>query len=220
MAPLVSIIPQGSKGHERSMIPLSADFRATILDDVTKFTVTHTFYNDCGHSLPLAEFIFPLHPGFAILDFSCAFGGDTGENKILRATVIEKETARSKFAKAQAKGKTPALLEQNAGDVFRSAIGNVPTKARLRTETMFSGFLHRRIHTNRTIAITVTIPISISPRYGVPPPEWEQKGLPLPPQGLSANLVIITDDYPSATVSMVSKHKAQIDYHDARSWDS
>jgi hypothetical protein len=128
MAPLVSIIPQGSKAHERSLIPLSADFGATILDDVANFTVTHTFYNDCRHSLPLAEFIFPLQPGFAILDFSCAFGGDAGEDKIMRATVMEKVAARSNFAKAQAEGKTPALLEQNAKDMFRSAISNMPAK--------------------------------------------------------------------------------------------
>jgi hypothetical protein len=136
----------------------------------------------------------------------------------MRAIVMEKGAALSKFAKAQAKGKTPALFEQNAGDVFRSAVGNVPAKARLRTETVFSGFLNRRILSNGTIAITVTIPISISPRYGVPPPEWERKGLPLPPIGLSAKLVISTDDSPSATVRIVSGHKVHV--KSARSWDS
>jgi hypothetical protein len=179
---IVLITDSDSKGHERSLIPLSTDFRATILDDVAEFTVTHTFDNDCRRSLPLAEIIFPLQPGFAILDFSCGFGGGTDENTIVSATVMEKVAAQSKFAKAQAKGKTAALLEQNAGDVFRfrSAISNVPAKARPRTKIVFSGFLHRRIRRDRTIAITVTIPVSISPRYGDLPLHWEQKGLLLP----------------------------------------
>jgi hypothetical protein len=192
---------------QQHLNPLSVKLKATILDDIVKLTVTHLFYNDSKASLAAADFTFPFLPEYSILDFCCSFGGIPGNNRVLRATALEKQTARKRFCDGLKEGKKPGLLEQSSGDIFRSAVGNVPAEARIQTEIAFAGFLKRRVCSDGTVVTRVTIPISISPRYGCPPPEWEHTGLPLPPLGLSAELQIHTENSPSRSVKLVSDHQ-------------
>lgn len=195
-----------SSAHQH-LNPLSVKFKATILDDLIRFTVTHHFYNDSKATLAAANFTFPLLPEYSISDFCCSLAGIPGNNRVLRAIVLEKQTARNRFNDARKGGKRSGLLEQSSGDIFRSAVGNVPAEARIETVIEFAGFLKRRVRSDGTVVKTVTIPISISPRYGLTPPEWEHTGLPLPPFGLSAELQIHTENFPEMSVKLVSNHQ-------------
>ena len=99
----------------------------------------------------------------SVVEFFCQIGERT-----IYGLVKEKNEARKTYEEAKERGESAALLEQlpDAADVFTTAISNIPNGASVQVSVKYVQELK---HDAEVDGIRLTIPSSISPRYGYYP---------------------------------------------------
>lgn len=117
---------RSSISHESAQLHLvSTHLNCSIVDLTTINTLTQIFYNPLGSSdQNECVYTFPLYESSAITSFTARINTRT-------TTGIAQEKAQDKkiFEAAKAEGKSAALLEDNADDVWTTSVGNVPAGA-------------------------------------------------------------------------------------------
>lgn len=170
--------------------PLWVKIQARVIDDIANITATQIFLNHSKDNITQAAYTFPLPNGCSVTDFSCQFG-KRNSNKLLVAKVQPRAEARANFDRAKT---TAALGELNTSEIFTSSLGNIPAKARLRVEIVFTCLLQRQLREDDDVTlVTLTIPTTIAPRYGTPPPEMRHANI-TEPLGITIEATVISRD--------------------------
>lgn len=129
------LVPQGPRSHlqSRKYLPqVSLTAYARILSTVSRTVLTQTFTNPSSSAtVPELRYTFPLYDGVSAVGFTCTVNRD----RVIRGVVKEKRRARQAYDSSVSRGQTAGLLEQlpSAGDVFNTAISNVPGGATVRS---------------------------------------------------------------------------------------
>lgn len=150
-----------SEGTIHHLPTVKVNAHATILDTISRTTLTQTFINsNQNHSIFELRYGFPIYDGVSVVAFNCTIGDRT-----IIGVVKERSEANQEFKQAQAQGRTAGLFQQslNAADVFTTTVGNCPPSAEVKVEITYLGELK---HDAEVDGLRFTIPTSISPRYG------------------------------------------------------
>jgi hypothetical protein len=101
-----------------------------------------------------------LFDGVSVVDFVCTVGDRT-----IYGLVKEKSEARKTYEEAKGRGEKAALLEQlpNAADVFTTSISNIPKSSSVEVSITY---IQELKHDAEVDGVRLTVPTSISPRYG------------------------------------------------------
>ncbi|HZF14160.1 MAG TPA: VIT domain-containing protein [Thermoanaerobaculia bacterium] len=124
---------------------------AGVIADVV---ITQVYRNEGSRPLNL-RYVFPASTRAAVHGMTM----QVGEQRI-RAQIREKQAAREEFAKAQAAGKSAALLEQQRPNVFTMNVANVLPEDEIRVELHYSELL---VPTGGTYEFVY--PTVVGPRY-------------------------------------------------------
>lgn len=140
---------------------LNVNVHTTILDTTTRTALTQTFINPSkDDGLDEVNYVFPLYDGVSVVGFKCTIA-----DRIINGVVKERQSAKTLYAEAKARGETAALLEQShqASDAFSTTIGNVPAGETALIEITFLGELK---HDAEIDGVRFTIPTHVARRYG------------------------------------------------------
>ena len=115
----------------------------------------------------------------SVVEFFCQIGERT-----IYGLVKEKNEARKTYEEAKERGENAALLEQlpDAADVFTTAISNVPNGAPVHVSIKY---IQELKHDAEVDGIRLTIPASISPRYGSYPGKLQETSSEINSKGIS-----------------------------------
>lgn len=115
----------------------------------------------------------------SVVEFFCQIGERT-----IYGLVKEKNEARKTYEEAKERGESAALLEQlpDAADVFTTAISNIPNGASVQVSVKYVQELK---HDAEVDGIRLTIPSSISPRYGYYPGKLQETSAEIDSKGIS-----------------------------------
>ena len=145
-------------------LPLvESEIHTTILDTSSRTTLQQEFKNPSKETIKNCQYLFPLYDGVSVVSFTCHFGSQT-----LTGIVKEKVEAKLIFDDAVSKGKTAGLFEQSeeASDVFKTSLGNIPPKESVLVDITYVGELKNDLEFD---GVRFTIPTVIAPRYGSGP---------------------------------------------------
>jgi hypothetical protein len=136
----------------------------TKLHDIASRTaLSQTFVNPSNVSpIPSATYTFPLYESCAVVSFRCFVGA-----RLIEGIVKEKDEASAKYQEATQRHETAGLLEQKTSDVFSTSLGNIPPGETVKVDIEYIMELK---HDAEVDGLRFTIPTSIAPRYGQPPP--------------------------------------------------
>lgn len=137
------------------------DVHATLLSTTSRAFFIQTFVNpSSSEPIPEALYTFPLYDGSSVVDFTCRVGAD-----VIRGKVKPKKKADEIYQRAKAKGQTAAIFDQscNAGDIFKTRVGNVPAGGTVVVEITVVEELKQDAQTNGPRYI---VPTAVAPRYG------------------------------------------------------
>jgi hypothetical protein len=120
-----------------------------------------------------------LFDGVSVVDFVCKIGERT-----IYGLVKEKNEAKKTYEEAKERGESAALLEQlpDAADVFTTAVGNIPNGASVRISIKY---IQELKHDAEVDGVRLTIPASISPRYGSYPGKLQETSADIDSKGIS-----------------------------------
>ncbi|KAI4656868.1 uncharacterized protein J4E78_006759 [Alternaria triticimaculans] len=166
--------------RERTYLPqIKVDAHTTIISTAARTTLTQTFVNRSQESLDEIRYAFPLFDGVSVVEFFCQIGERT-----IYGLVKEKNEAKKTYEKAKEKGEAAALLERldEAADVFSTAISNVPGGASVHVSIKY---IQELKHDAEVDGIRLTIPASISPRYGSYPGKLQETSAEIDSKGIS-----------------------------------
>lgn len=137
----------------------SIKVKASIVDMVSRVTLSQTFSNDNARIAHEALYRFPLYENSAVCEFHMEHSG----RKLLGIVKAEEEATKT-YETAKAQGKTAALVLQKEPDVFQTKVGNIPPKTAITVTLTYITPLKQDTESG---AIRFTIPTVISPRYGI-----------------------------------------------------
>jgi hypothetical protein len=181
--------------QERTYLPqVKLDAHTTIISTAARTTLTQTFVNRSKepldeiryvssemlyHKLTPYRYAFPLFDGVSVVEFFCQIGERT-----IHGLVKEKNEAKKTYEEAKERGESAALLEQlpNAADVFTTTINNIPKGASVHVSIKYVQELR---HDAEVDGIRLTIPASISPRYGSYPGKLQEPLAEIDSNGIS-----------------------------------
>jgi len=166
--------------RERTYLPqIKVDAHTTIISTAARTTLTQTFVNRSKESLDEIRYAFPLFDGVSVVDFFCQIGERT-----IYGLVKEKNEAKKTYDKAKERGEAAALLEQldEAADVFSTAISNIPGGASVHVSIKY---IQELKHDAEVDGIRLTIPASISPRYGSYPGKLQETSAEIDSKGIA-----------------------------------
>ncbi|KAI4620240.1 hypothetical protein J4E80_004766 [Alternaria sp. BMP 0032] len=166
--------------RERTYLPqIKVDAHTTIISTAARTTLTQTFVNRSQESLDEIRYAFPLFDGVSVVEFFCQIGERT-----IYGLVKEKNEAKKTYEKAKEKGEAAALLERldEAADVFSTAISNVPGGASVHVSIKY---IQELKHDAEVDGIRLTMPASISPRYGSYPGKLQETSAEIDSKGIS-----------------------------------
>ncbi|OWY42953.1 von willebrand-like protein [Alternaria alternata] len=169
-----------SEISERTYLPqVKLDAHTTILSTAARTVLTQTFVNRSREALNEIRYAFPLFDGVSVVEFFCQIGERT-----IYGLVKEKNEARKTYEEAKERGESAALLEQlpDAADVFTTAISNIPNGASVQVSVKYVQELK---HDAEVDGIRLTIPSSISPRYGYYPGKLQETSAEIDSKGIS-----------------------------------
>lgn len=169
-----------SETSERTYLPqVKLDAHTTILSTAARTVLTQTFVNRSREALNEIRYAFPLFDGVSVVEFFCQIGERT-----IYGLVKEKNEARKTYEEAKERGESAALLEQlpDAADVFTTAISNIPNGASVQVSVKYVQELK---HDAEVDGIRLTIPSSISPRYGYYPGKLQETSAEIDSKGIS-----------------------------------
>lgn len=194
------------------ILPLSVTVDASIVQDTAKVAVTQLFWNDSSVPIKEAAFTFPLPNGCTVTDFSCRIG----RNKNIKGSVKPRKEAREAFRNhIHARDTTAGLLEQDTPEIFTTSLGSVPEKTKVKVNLTYITLLKHRFADSRSVT-TLTLPISIAPRYGLPHEEYNGAAATNVPKGLTLEIEIVeaekiaSVDSPSHRVTVARQREARI----------
>ncbi|KAF2679405.1 VIT-domain-containing protein [Lentithecium fluviatile CBS 122367] len=151
------------EGRERTYLPqVKLDAHTTILSTASRTVLKQTFVNS-KDKLDEIRYAFPLFDGVSVVEFVCRIGDRT-----IYGLVKEKGEARKTYEEAKERGESAALLEQlpEAADVFTTSLGNIPERSSIDVTITYVQELK---HDAEVDGVRLTMPTSISPRYGTYP---------------------------------------------------
>ncbi|KAI4643011.1 hypothetical protein J4E93_007080 [Alternaria ventricosa] len=166
--------------RERTYLPqIKVDAHTTIISTAARTTLTQTFVNRSKEPLDEIRYAFPLFDGVSVVEFFCQIGERT-----IYGLVKDKNEAKKTYKKAKERGEAAALLEQldEAADVFSTAISNIPGGASVHVSIKYIQELKHDAEVN---GIRLTIPTSISPRYGSYPGKLQETSAETDSKGIS-----------------------------------
>jgi Ca-activated chloride channel family protein len=164
-------------GHVQSLASLDTDVEYHVSGLVAEVQVRQQFRN-AGKDWLEGDYLLPLAAGAAV--YSMAL--DIGERRIV-ADIKPKEEARQVFEQARAEGRKAALIEANAGNLFRTAVTNVaPGEA----VTIVLHYWQRIDY--RSGEFSLHFPLTFTPRYHM------QAGAQSGGGGIAMPQVFIDDD--------------------------
>ncbi|RYN41229.1 hypothetical protein AA0112_g2123 [Alternaria arborescens] len=169
-----------SETSERTYLPqVKLDAHTTILSTAARTVLTQTFVNRSREALNEIRYAFPLFDGVSVVEFFCQISERT-----IYGLVKEKNEARRTYEEAKERGESAALLEQlpDAADVFTTAISNIPNGASVQVSVKYVQELK---HDAEVDGIRLTIPSSISPRYGYYPGKLQETPAEIDSKGIS-----------------------------------
>ncbi|RYO41109.1 hypothetical protein AA0111_g1036 [Alternaria arborescens] len=169
-----------SETSERTYLPqVKLDAHTTILSTAARTVLTQTFVNRSREALNEIRYAFPLFDGVSVVEFFCQIGERT-----IYGLVKEKNEARKTYEEAKERGESAALLEQlpDAADVFTTSISNIPNGASVQVSVKYVQELK---HDAEVDGIRLTIPSSISPRYGYYPGKLQETSAEIDSKGIS-----------------------------------
>jgi von Willebrand factor A domain-containing protein 5 len=155
-------IPNGNQ-WQKKYLPCSLTnikVKASIVDMVSRVTLSQTFSNDNADGSYEALYRFPLYENSAV----CGFEMEHSGRKIVGIVQAEEEAVKT-YEKAKAEGKTAALVLQKEPDIFQTKVGNIPPKTSITVTLTYITPLKQDTESN---AVRFTLPTAIAPRYGVP----------------------------------------------------
>jgi hypothetical protein len=132
-----------------------------------------------------------LFDGVSVVDFVCQIGERT-----IHGLVKEKGEARKTYEEAKERGESAALLEElpDAADVFTTSLSNVPAGAIVEIKITYVQELN---HDAEVDGIRLTIPTSVSPRYGAYPGQLQDSSAVNDSKGISLTIdVSMTEGIP------------------------
>ncbi|KAG9187498.1 hypothetical protein G6011_05369 [Alternaria panax] len=147
--------------YERTYLPqVRLDAHTTIFSTTARTVLTQTFVNHSRKSLDEVRYAFPLFDGVSVVEFFCQIGERT-----IYGLVKEKNEAKKTYEEAKERGESAALLEQlpDAADVFTIAISNISNGASVHISIKY---IQELKYDAEVDGIRLTIPTSVSPRYG------------------------------------------------------
>ncbi|KAF2489480.1 VIT-domain-containing protein, partial [Lophium mytilinum] len=143
------------------LLDVSVDVQVT--STISRTTLTQTFSNFSATLIADANYTFPLYDGTVITSFRVSVGHD----KTLEGKIKPKREARAEYKQAVAEQRVAALLEEHTPEVFETHLGNIPARSTVKVEIQYVNELKADIGGE---GVLVTIPTSVAPRYGLPPP--------------------------------------------------
>jgi len=142
---------------------VSTHLQCTILDTTAFNTLTQIFYNPPTSGIQNeCIYTFPLYESSAVTSFRAHINART-----IQGVVREKEEAKQIYEDAKKAGKSAALLDCNADDVWTTSVGNVPSGGVVVVVLRYVHELKMDLEGNETLRLVV--PTVIAPRYGTPP---------------------------------------------------
>ncbi|KAH6865698.1 von Willebrand domain-containing protein [Alternaria rosae] len=166
--------------RERTYLPqIKVDAHTTIISTAARTTLTQTFVNQSKESLDEIRYAFPLFDGVSVVEFFCQIGERT-----IYGLVKEKNEAKKTYNNARESGETAALLEQldDAADVFTTAVSNIPGGESVHVSIKY---IQELKHDAEVDGIRLTMPVSISPRYGSYPGKLQETSAEIDSKGIS-----------------------------------
>ncbi|KAJ5437894.1 uncharacterized protein N7458_008892 [Penicillium daleae] len=152
----------GKRRASKEYLPqVGLDVHATLLSTTSRAVLSQTFVNSSStESITEVFYSFPLYDGASIVNFTCRVGAE-----VIRGKVKPKKKADEIYQKAKAEGQTAAIFDQSndAGDVFKTRVGNVPAGGKVVIEITLVEELKQDAQTNGP---RYTVPMAIAPRYG------------------------------------------------------
>lgn len=152
-----------SNGLSKSIPLKSVHIDARILDSVSVTTIVQKYENDSSDLLE-AVYKFPIIANAAICAFEVEMNG-----RIQKGVVEEKKKAEKQYEDTIKNTTNQAsLLTQTAGDVFQLNVGNIPPKTAVTIKITYTNELPTSsVGPNELV---YTVPTTVAPRYGTPPP--------------------------------------------------
>jgi Ca-activated chloride channel family protein len=136
-------------------LPLkSTDVRARVLGVIAEVVVTQV-YRNAGASPLEARYVFPASTRAAVHSMNVRIG-----DRLITASIREKQAARTEYAAAKREGRTAALLEQHRANVFQMHVGNILPGDEVRVELSYTELLVPEDGVYRFVYPTV-----VGPRY-------------------------------------------------------
>ncbi|KAF2116809.1 von Willebrand factor type A domain-containing protein [Lophiotrema nucula] len=149
----------------RNYLPhIHVSAHVSVVDTVSRTTVTQVFSNDTDETIKQSAYCFPLYNGSVITSFHCWLAGET-----IKGVVKPKDQARREFQEAVERQQAATLLEEHTPEVFETALGNIPSLSEVKVEIVYLTELKADVSGD---GILVTIPTSIAPRYGAFPESY------------------------------------------------
>jgi Vault protein inter-alpha-trypsin domain/von Willebrand factor type A domain len=136
----------------------SIKVKASIVDMVSRVTLTQTFSNDNAHVVYEALYRFPLYESSAVCGFQMEYSG----RKVVGIVKAEEEAIKT-YETAKSEGKTAALVLQKEPDIFQTKVGNIPPNTSITVILTYITPLKQDTESN---AVRFTLPTAIAPRYG------------------------------------------------------
>ncbi|RPA96537.1 hypothetical protein L873DRAFT_1772706 [Choiromyces venosus 120613-1] len=157
-------LPQPPLVRHQVFLPLmQVSYHCQILATTARTTLMQTFYHPGNQPISKATYTFPLYANCSVVTFVCK----VGESKVITGIVKPKDVAKQTYDSAVSSGQTAGLLEYNTPDVFTTSIGNIPAGVKVKVEMEY---ILELPHDAEVDGIRFTVPLSIAPRYGPPPP--------------------------------------------------
>ena len=136
-------------------LPLESVRIDAVVDGVgVVWTVVQTFVNTLDEAME-AVYTFPLPNSGAVNRATMRIG-----DRAIQAEIKEREAARVEYEEAVAKGQTAMLLEQHAGEIFATAVGNIHPGESISIEIV----VHATVVRDGDDA-SVRFPTLVKPRY-------------------------------------------------------
>jgi hypothetical protein len=168
------------QGRRRTYLPqVKLDAHTTILSTASRTVLKQTFVNSSSQFLEEIRYAFPLFDGASVVDFFCQVGERT-----IYGLVKEKGEARKTYEAAKERGDNAALLEQlpDASDVFTTAISNIPKGSSVYVTV---NYVQELKHDAEVDGVRLTIPTSVSPRYGSYPGDLQETTTHIDSKGMT-----------------------------------
>ena len=147
----------------KSYLPCSltgVKVKASIVDMVSRVTLSQTFSNESANIAYEALYRFPLYENSAV----CGFHMEHSGRRIVGIVKAEEDAIKT-YETAKAEGKTAALVLQKEPDIFQTKVGNIPPKTSITVTLTYITPLKQDTESN---AVRFTLPTVIAPRYGIP----------------------------------------------------